>query len=83
MATATSGGYTATFSFATVPQVAYRDRNLLTIEMLRLELFDLLARRGREEIGVAEYDAKAACIRDLAAQAIALWDSQKPVIVWT
>lgn len=70
-------------AFATIPQVAYWDRHQLTIEILRVELFDLLAKRGREEIGIAEYDAKAACIRDLAAQAIALWDTQKPVIVWT
>ena len=83
MPTTTNGGYTATFSFATVPQVAYYDRHVLTIEMLRMELFDLLARRGREEISITEYEAKATCIRDLAAQAITLWDSQKPAVVWS
>lgn len=83
MATATSGAFTATMTFATATQAGYWDRYQATLAALKAEIATLESQLNAGTIGDAEYASKMACLVDLTAQAIALWDSLRPVVAWS
>lgn len=82
MATATSGPWTATMSFATQAQSDLHVRYQATQDAIRALKASLKVARVAGTITVEEYLDKKACLADLFAQSEALWDSQGPSVRW-
>jgi len=82
VATATSGSWTATMTFATVAQADLYVRYQTTRETIRTLKIALLAKRIAGGVSAEDYADKRACLVSLFDQNEALWESQRPSVRW-
>lgn len=82
MATATSGPWTATMTFATVAQADLFARYQTTRDTIRTMKIALLAERIAGSLNDEDYADKRACLVSLLQQNEVLWESQRPSVRW-
>ncbi len=69
--------------FATAAQAGYWERYQATLAAIVDSLIDLTDALQSGAMPAVEYSDKALCLANLRAQADALWESLKPVVVWS